>query len=200
MGFCPYRCWLPPPRGRRVKIAAMNLNDDRILNAALMEAVDFIQAEGWDRPATLFALVPTELVADALELTEARNPLSLIVQDDLPEHIRPGSEELGEFVASISWPSQVVGAILAQEISFVDSSLGEDAAPQQARLFSGILDAGARDGAAAAGDGSERTLLQLRPTEEELAADPFGQDRVELRGGEDIAPGVIAALRATFVD
>jgi len=63
----------------------------------------------------------------------------------------------------------VVGAILAQEISFVDSSLGEDAAPQQARLFSGILDAGARDGAAAAGDGSERTLLQLRPTEEELA-------------------------------
>ena len=73
----------------------MNLNDDRILNAALMEAVDFIQAEGWDRPATLFALIPTELVADALELTEDRNPLSLIVQDDLPEHIRPGSEELG---------------------------------------------------------------------------------------------------------
>ena len=178
----------------------MNLNDDRILNAALMEAVDFIQAEGWDRPATLFALVPTELVADALELTEDRNPLSLIVQDDLPEHIRPGSEELGEFVASIRWPAQVVGAILAQEISFVDSSLGEDAAPLQARLFSGILDAGARDGAAAAGDGSERTLLQLRPTEEQLEADPFGQDRVELRGGEDIAPGVIAALRATFVD
>lgn len=55
--------------GRRAKLAAMNLNDDRILNAALMEAVDFIQAEGWDRPATLFALVPTELVADALELT-----------------------------------------------------------------------------------------------------------------------------------
>lgn len=181
-------------------IAPMNLNDDRPLNAALLEAVDFIQSEGWDRPATLFALVPTELVADALELTEERNPLSLIVQDDLPEHIRPGSEELGEFVASIRWPKQVVGAILAQEISFVDSSQGEDAQAQQARLFSGILDAGARDGAESAGMGAERTVLQLRPSEAELDADPFGQDKVELRGGEDIAPGVIAALRATFVD
>src|SRR5699024_5835255 len=124
----------------------MNLNDDRILNAALMEAVDFIQAEGWDSPATLFALIPTELVADALELTEDRNPLSLIVKDALPEHIRPSSEELGEFVASIRWPSQVVGAIMAPEISFGNSSLREDAPPQKARLFSGILDAGARDG------------------------------------------------------
>lgn len=39
-------------------------SDIRPLNAALREAVDFVHAEGWDRPATLFALVPAELVQD----------------------------------------------------------------------------------------------------------------------------------------
>lgn len=175
----------------------MDFTDDRPLNAALLEAVDFIQAEGWDRPATLFALVPRELVADALELTEEdSNPLALVVQDDVPDHIRPGSEELGEFISSIRWPQAVVGAILAQEIRFIDSSLGEDATPRDARLFSGISDGTAHG----AGPGADRTLIQLRPSEEELEADPFGQDRVELRGGDDIGPGVIAALRATFTD
>ena len=39
-------------------------------------------------------------------------------------------------------------------------------------------------------------MLQLRPTEEELeAAGPFAQDDIQLRGGPNVAPGVIAALR-----
>ena len=46
--------------------------------------------------------------------------------------------------------------------------------------------------------GPERSLIQLRPSEEELAEDPFGQDKVQLLGGDDIAPGVIHTLRATF--
>ena len=42
----------------------------------------------------------------------------------------------------------------------------------------------------------ELTLLQLRPTEEELeAAGPFAEDDIQLRGGPEVAPGVIAALR-----
>ena len=45
-------------------------------------------------------------------------------------------------------------------------------------------------------EGVELTLLQVRPTEEELeAAGPFAQDDIQLRGGPDVAPGVIAALR-----
>ncbi|WP_459611055.1 PPA1309 family protein [Corynebacterium urogenitale] len=170
-----------------------DLHDIRVLNAALREAVDFVHAEGWDRPATLFGLVPHALVADALpsSFDEAdANPLALVVQDGIPEHIRPGSEELGEFIATVRWPEPVVGAILAQEIVFVNSAEGADATPRAARLFSGILDDG--------GDGAERSLIQLRPTEEELEADPFAQDKVELLGGDEIAPGVIATLRATF--
>jgi hypothetical protein len=168
--------------------------DPRPLNAAVREAVDFVQAEGWDRPATLFALVPAHLVQDAhaaggqdADLDGGAHPLTLVVQDELPDHIRPGSEELGEYIATVRWPGPVVGAVLAQEIVFRNSAAGADPEPRQARLFTGIVD-----------DGPELTLVQLRPTEEDLAADPFGQDRVELLGGDNLAPGVVAALRETF--
>lgn len=171
-----------------------DLHDVRVLNAALREAVDFVHAEGWDRPATLFGLVPHGLVADALgsSFDDDANPLALVVQEGVPEHIRPGSEELGEFIATVRWPEQVVGAVLAQEITFVNSAEGAKAQPRQARLFSGVLDED--------GSGAERSLIQLRPTEEELEADAFAQDKIELLGGDDIAPGVIATLRATFED
>lgn len=171
-------------------------HDERPLNVALLEAVDFIQAEGWDRPATLFALVPSEVLPDAVDVDgRADAPLALVVQEGIPEHILPGSEELGEFIATVQWPPAVVGAILAQEITFVNSAPGADPAPRAARLFSGVLSGGS---GADASLGAERTLIQLRPTDEELEADPFGQDKVELLGGDEVAPGVIAALRATF--
>ncbi|MBP3088763.1 hypothetical protein EML15_06310 [Corynebacterium sp. sy017] len=176
------------------------------LNKSMLEAVDFIHAEGWDQPPTLFALVPASLLDDAMPEVFAEEdehtPLALVVQDMLPEHILPGSEELGEFLASIVWPDQVVGAVLAQEIMFYDSSASDSstsitdaaldisAVPQArpARLFSGVL-----------GTYAQLTLLQLRPSEEELAAKgPFAEDDIELRGGENIAPGVIAALQYPF--
>lgn len=175
--------------------ASVDLQDERVLNAALREAVDFVQAEGWDQPATLFALVPSTLVADAapqaFDDDTSTNPLALVVQEDIPEDIRPGSEELGQFLATIRWPAPVVGAILAQEITFTNAAPGADPTPRQARLFSGLLcDADL--------SGPERSLIQLRPSEEELAEDPFGQDKVQLLGGDDIAPGVIHTLCATF--
>lgn len=156
-----------------------------------MEAVEFVHAEGWDAPPTLFALVPTELLVDQLEELDRLerednpSPLTLVVQD-LPESIRPGSDELADYVARVAWPGQVAGVILAQEIRFLDSSAGQGAEPRPARLFSGVL----RE------DDTELTLLQLQPTEEELEAGGlFAQDEIQLRGGPDVAPNVIAALR-----
>ncbi|HCT9180711.1 hypothetical protein INS43_08345 [Corynebacterium aurimucosum] len=173
----------------------------RALNKAMREAVDFIHAEGWDAPPTLFALVPTELVAAQLGDVDDSSPLTLVVQE-LPEGIEPGSEHLADYVSRLAWPREIAGVILAQEIMFKDTAdavLG-DARP--ARLFSGVLRATAMAGSSTADtentdeDGAELTLLQLRPTEEELAeAGPFAQDDIQLRGGPNVAPGVIAALR-----
>ena len=159
--------------------------NQQALNKAMMEAVDFVHAEGWEAPPTLFALVPTELVVDQIELDDDSAPLTLVVQDNLPENILPGSEELAEYVSRIAWPRQVEGAVLAQEIMFKDTA-APDSEPHPARLFSGCL----RE------EGLELTVLQIRPTEEELAeAGPFAEDDIQLRGGPEVAPGVVAALR-----
>ena len=161
------------------------MREQQALNKAMMEAVEFVHAEGWDAPPTLFGLVPTQLLVDELVDLDDSSPLTLVVQD-LPEHILPGSEELGEYVSRIAWPAEVEGVILAQEIVFKDASAGDDAQPRPARLFSGVL----------RGEDLDQTLLQLRLTDEELKErGAFAQDDIELRGGPGIAPGVLAALR-----
>lgn len=161
------------------------MREQQALNKAMMEAVEFVHAEGWDAPPTLFGLVPTQLLVDELGNLDDSSALTLVVQD-LPEHILPGSEELGEYVSRIAWPREVQGVILAQEIVFKDASAGEDAEPRPARLFSGVL----RE------EDIEQTLLQLRLTDQELEErGAFAQDDIELRGGPGVAPGVVAALR-----
>lgn len=173
----------------------------RALNKAMREAVDFIHAEGWDAPPTLFALVPTELVAAQLGDVDDSSPLTLVVQE-LPEGIEPGSEHLADYVSRLAWPREIAGVILAQEITFKDTEDAALADAHPARLFSGVLRpevAGLGTDTTTAADaqqGAELTLLQLRPTEDELeAAGPFAQDDIQLRGGPNVAPGVIAALR-----
>lgn len=161
--------------------------NQQALNKAMREAVEFVHAEGWDAPPTLFALVPSELLIDALDpRTLDEEPLTLVVQDTLPENLPAGSDELVDYCSRVAWPTQVAGAVLAQEIRFRDAADGPGATARPARLFSGVL----RE------EGLELTLLQMRPTEEELAEmGAFAEDDVELRGGPGVAPGVIAALR-----
>ncbi|MDU0478905.1 PPA1309 family protein [Staphylococcus chromogenes] len=149
-----------------------NTSSNPALNKAMLEAVDFIHAEGWDANPTLFALVPVEL----LGLPEEEGPLALVVQDPIEEAIE-------DFLPRVSWPAEVEGVILAQEIKFREEG-AESARP--ARLFSGVLR-----------DESHLTLLQLRPDESELDA-PFAEDNIELRGGPGVAPEVIEALRYTL--
>lgn len=153
----------------------------------MLEAVDFVHAEGWDAAPTLFALVPKELLLDALpDPDDDDSPLTLVVQDNLPDTIQPGSAELADYISRVAWPPEVAGAVLAQEIKFRDTADGPNAEPRPARLFSGVL----------RGE-EELTLLELRLTEEELAQ-PFAEDKVNLRGGPGVAPNVIDALRYTL--
>ena len=60
------------------------------LNKAMMEAVDFIHAEGWDATPTLFALVPSSLLIDALLLA-----VDSTVEVSVPDTLDP-PESLGE--------------------------------------------------------------------------------------------------------
>nr|WP_120492078.1 PPA1309 family protein [Corynebacterium lactis] len=183
---------------------ARDHTSQQALNRAVREAVEYVHAEGWDHPPSLFALVPTTALADAIadDLLDS-SPLTVIAQEPLPEGIEGGSPELADFIARTSWPAGVVGAVLAQEVlivppeeaeSFGDASLDEVRAhadghrARQARLFTGVIT-----------DGPNLTLIQPRPTESELeAAGPFAEDDIELRDGSGLANGVTQALYGTF--
>ncbi|APT84220.1 PPA1309 family protein [Corynebacterium aquilae] len=158
------------------------------LNRAVMDVVEFVHAEGWDCPPTLCALVPTSLVEEVLDEEQLDDaPLAAVVQQ-LPEQLQPGTQELGDYIQRIVWPEQVLGCVLAQEIMFASPDDEDDVRP--ARLFSGVL-----------ASGEELTLVQPRPTDEELEElGPFGQDNIELRGGDGIGRPVIEALLYSLRD
>ena len=154
------------------------------------EVVDHIDAEGWDQPPKLYALVPTEMLAAAepglLDQLAEGAEYTPIEQESLPEDIIGGSRALDEFLATTHWPESVQGCILVQEIVVLppeaESDLDHATAPvltdqhaadevarltadahpdrREARLFVGVLR-----------DGPSLSLLQMRPDED---ADPYG--------------------------
>lgn len=97
------------------------------LLGALVEIEGFVGRAGWDQPARLFALVPTdELLAAEPALADQLNPngqhaLSSIEQDDF----RSGTDPLSA-LAQIGWPPAVAGCALVMERSFLPAELEAD--------------------------------------------------------------------------
>jgi hypothetical protein len=170
-----------------------------LLEAVAAEIEAFVGQAGWDQPPGLFALVPTRLLAadpaaaaflDDPAGDPAEIPLEAITpvaQEDLPEG------PLDEALAQIGWPEEVTGCALCQEIVMLppsaEQSLADLSSPgmvaehpdrREARLVVAVL----RDGPAA-------SILRLRglPGEAE-----------DLLTGPDLAPNLVAALRATLSD
>ncbi len=176
------------------------------------EVVDFVDGEGWGQPPQLFALVPTAVLAAAepglLDELADGSALTPIQQHSLPEDIGGGSPALDEFLATTTWPEGVVGCALVQEIvvlppaaeSALDDALvpllaDRDAADDAAR-HAAQSHPDRKDGrliAAIVKDGPSLTLLQMHPEDD---ADPFGP--IELLLYENLAPGIVEALYATF--
>ncbi|MDQ2847286.1 MAG: PPA1309 family protein [Actinomycetota bacterium] len=172
--------------------------EDPDLATAVAEVEQFAADAGWDASPRLFALVPTvELRAAQPELAghlAENGVLTPIAQDELP----PGNME--KALASIVWPDSVAGCALVQEILVLPPDVAAELAEAadgtaaasaaaghprrtEARLVAGVL-RGAIGGAC---------LLRVRPS----GSPDSGNDQQPLRGGE-LAPGLIAALQATF--
>ena len=165
------------------------------LTLAALDTERHVARAGWDQPVRLFALVPTtELLAHEPQLAEGlavhdavTGALSAVEQEELPE-----ADGLEELLARIAWPDQVAGCALAVERNVVP--------PEAERELPGDADAALRAVAdhpdradvrllvAVTRDGSARCQLRQRAHDSD--------DRVAL--GEDIAPGLVHALRATF--
>lgn len=170
------------------------------LERTALEVERHVATDGWGAPPRVFALVRTAqaLAADAAlaahlppeVLAEAEadpEHLTSVEQDELPE----GSLE--EVLAQIGWPPAVAGAALAVERVVVppDVDLPEDPAAalavvdahpdrHEVRIAVAVL----RE----EGPGTTGTVVRRREDDDDL--------RVVV--GEDLVPGLAAALRATF--
>lgn len=165
------------------------------LSIVALETERHVAAGGWDQPVRLFALVETAHVLehepgflDALHPHDvAPGALTAVEQEDLPS-----SGHLESMLATVTWPDTVVGAAIAVERIVVPPS-AERNLPQNpddaiATLASHPDRKDVRLLVAVLRDGSARCLLRQR--------DHDRDDRVAQ--GEDIAPGLVHGLLATF--
>lgn len=85
------------------------------LEALVREVEDHVASAGWDQPVRLFALVPTA----SLLASNPQVATELGISADLPltsvEQEISDALELDELLATITWPTDVVGALVALE-------------------------------------------------------------------------------------
>jgi hypothetical protein len=167
------------------------------LSIAALDTERHVAAAGWEQNPRLFALVPTaDLVAREPHLREglhgsdlAEGALSAIEQDNLPR-----TSNLESLLGGISWPEAVVGAALAVERVVVPPGAERDLPDDPEAAVEALSRHPDRQDVrllvAVTRDGQARCLLRQRAHDSD--------DQVAT--GEDIAPGLVHALRATFQD
>ncbi|EGD55257.1 PPA1309 family protein [Gordonia neofelifaecis] len=170
------------------------------LGNALAQCLAYTAELPWGSAPTLFALVPTAVLAQqAPDLIDPDDDsaLSPIVQET-------GTSDLEELLTTLTWPAQVVGCALVTEITLLppdaeadldaalepllaDPAAADEAArqaahahpeKQSARLAAGVLRAGKRV-----------ALLALRDDDAQSA---------DLQTHPDLAPNLLDALADTF--
>jgi hypothetical protein len=165
------------------------------LSIAALDTERHVAASGWDQNPRLFALVPT---ADLLEREPHLRPqmagadlvegaLSAVEQENLPR-----TSNLESLLGGIAWPEAVVGAAIAVERTVVPPEAERDL-PVQAEsavdaLAAHPLRQDVRLLVAVTRDGRSLCLLRQRAHDTD--------DQVAM--GDDIAPGLVHALRATL--
>ena len=167
------------------------------LTVAALDTERYVAAGGWDQNARLFALVPTldllqrepHLRARLTDADLAEGALSAIEQENLPP-----TSNLESLLGRLSWPETVAGVALAVERVVVppDAERGLPDDPDEAlealaahpdrrdvRLLVAVLRSG-----------ESRCLLRQREHDSD--------DKVAM--GDDLAPGLVHALRETLRD
>ena len=165
------------------------------LTLAALDTERHVARSGWDQPVRLFALVPTaDLIAQEPQLADGlathdaiEGALSAVEQEELPE-----ADGIEDLLARIAWPDQVVGCAIAVERIVVPPEAERDLPQDDGAALQAVADhpdrADVRLLVAVTREGAARCLLRQR--------DHDSDDRVAL--GDDIAPGLVHALRATF--
>lgn len=167
------------------------------LSIAALDTERHVGSAGWDQPPRLFALVPTaelltrepQLAAGLTVSDQIEGALTAIEQEDLPD-----TDSIESLLGQIAWPDTVVGCAIVVERLVVPPEAERDLpADHEAAVAELAGHPDRRDVrllAAATRDGASICLLRQREHDSD--------DRVAT--GSDIAPGLVAALRATLTD
>jgi hypothetical protein len=169
------------------------------LSRAVIEIEKHVSSAGWDQPAQLFALVPTEellraqpQLAAELGAEDASQPLTPVAQGELPGGLE--DDNLADALARIEWPDAVSGCALAIErivlpasaeagLSTAESDAelarmaGSDPRRHEVRMVAAVLREGDRFGA-----------VRLRSHDEDSA----------VLTGTDLVPTLCEVLSLTF--
>lgn len=167
------------------------------LSLVALDTERHVAAAGWDQNPRLFALVPTaELLEEEPQLRGGFGPADLLegALTAVEQEGMPRTSSLESLLGRIGWPEAVAGCALAVERVVVPPD-AERALPEDPESAVGALQEhpdrrDVRLLVAVTRDGRSTCLLRQRAHDCE--------DRVAQ--GEDIAPGLVHALRATLAD
>ena len=169
---------------------------DPALAAAVLEIEAHAAAEGWERPARLYALVDTgAFVAAAPELAAAtgldsvgaQGSLTPVEQDQLPP-----DQQLEQVLETISWPGGVAGcaAVVERLVLPPDADQHIPADPAEAQVFAQAHPDRqlVRIVAGATRAGATYCALRLRAHDDDQS----------VVGGVDLVPALLELLRNTL--
>ncbi|MDP9239119.1 MAG: PPA1309 family protein [Actinomycetota bacterium] len=169
------------------------------LETTIVEIERHVAQSGWDRPPVLFALVDTaELVSQEPALAET---WGLSEAAAVPGALTPIEQEpleegpLDEVLAGITWPAEVLGCAIVQEVLVLPPSAEAERPSEEnaADWAAGHPDRReVRMGVAVLRDGSRASALRVRAE----GADPTALDDVLV--GPDLAPNLADALMDTL--
>lgn len=166
------------------------------LDVAALETERHVAASGWDQNPRVFALVDTAALAAAepqlaASLTgdadRAPGALTAIEQEDLPR-----TADLESLLGRMAWPETVDGVALAVERIVIPAGAERDLPEDPTAAVDALAEHPQREDVrllvAVHRDGRAVCLLRQRSNDRD--------DRVAK--GEDLAPGLVHALRATL--
>lgn len=178
------------------------VREDGPVNSLIRAAAEterHVAGAGWDQPVRLFALVPTaELMQAEPALAETLVPRGQVIADDALTAIEqddlPRTDSIEELLGQIAWPEQVAGTAVAVERIVVPPEAEADLPDDPQEALAALADHPQRKDVrllvAVARSGEHVCLLRQRDHDEDDA----------VATGPDIAPGLVAALRATLED
>lgn len=168
------------------------------LAVAALETERYVATAGWDQNPRIFALVDTAELAEAEPqlassfdgaADRAPGALTAIEQEDLPQ-----TSSLESLLGRMGWPETVHGVALAVERIVIPPGAERDLPTDPTEAVDALAEHPQRQDVrllvAVHRDGRSVCLLRQRANDRD--------DRVAT--GEDIAPGLVQALRATLED